>query len=274
MANPQKENGFIPLANEIVDHLVSFPFEGRELSLVMLVIRKTYGFGKKEDWIAISQFADALGIHEKSACRIIKRMVTARLLNKTKNRYSFNKNWSEWVVTERLPVTARLLNGNRSVPNGNRSDSNKRQYTKDNTTKDKLLASPTAPLNVSHESFDEDMLKIATVSRKKGSKALTEPTAVEKDARALMAAFYDYNINKQLNFANKTERAAAEFMVRQIGLDKLLPVIASLAHSNGQQYAPIITTPYELRMRWAKLVAYWKRNNDDKIIRKKFTEPA
>ena len=77
MANPQKENGYLSIANEIVDRLIGLGLSGREYEVVLFVIRKTYGFNKKEDRIAISQFERGLGIHRSTACKLINSLVVS-----------------------------------------------------------------------------------------------------------------------------------------------------------------------------------------------------
>ena len=50
MANPRKKNGYTPIANEIMDALALIkkpsPYEW---NILMFLLRKTYGWNKKED---------------------------------------------------------------------------------------------------------------------------------------------------------------------------------------------------------------------------------
>ena len=99
---------------------------------------------------------------------------------------------------------------------------------------------------------------------------LATPSAsrVETGVKEVMEAFYE-SVNPNLNFGNKTQRAAAEFLAKKIGLEKLIPVIKSLAVSNLEQYAPRIHTPLALREKWSALVDYWKRKeaNQPRVIK-------
>lgn len=104
MASPQKENGHTPIANEILEHLVQGGLLGSELSLLLLVIRKTYGWHKKEDIISLTQFERGLKLSRHTVIKAIKNLVYRKMLVKgatlgnTKIPYKFNKNWEEWVV--------------------------------------------------------------------------------------------------------------------------------------------------------------------------------
>lgn len=109
MASPQAENGHTDIANELLEQLYRAGLSGTELSLCLMVIRKTYGWHKKQDAISIGQFQK--GINQKNRKVVIenlKKLVTKKLLLVTKselatgvNTYQFNKNYEEWVVTKK-----------------------------------------------------------------------------------------------------------------------------------------------------------------------------
>ena len=54
MANPQLENGYTKVANEILDALVKIRLSPNESRLLWFIIHKTYGWHKKTDRISIS----------------------------------------------------------------------------------------------------------------------------------------------------------------------------------------------------------------------------
>ena len=57
MANPQAENGYTPIANEIVEALYRVNLSAYESRVLWYLCRKIYGWSKKTDWIALSQFS-------------------------------------------------------------------------------------------------------------------------------------------------------------------------------------------------------------------------
>ena len=109
MANPQKENGYTGVANEILEKLLLAKLNGTEWEVLMCVIRKTYGFQKKEDWISYTQFEKMTGKSRPNIWKAINGLVTKSLLvtNKQpqKTFYRFNKDYSQWVVTKKRLVT-------------------------------------------------------------------------------------------------------------------------------------------------------------------------
>lgn len=100
MASPQKENGATIIANEVMAKLCTLSVSGRELRMVLLVIRKTYGFQKKFDWISLSQFAKELSIGTPEVCKLKKSLLTKRILKLHGKCIGFNKDWETWGTGE------------------------------------------------------------------------------------------------------------------------------------------------------------------------------
>jgi phage replication O-like protein O len=103
MASPQKENGSTMIANEILEKLYCFPFTNRELKVLLFVIRKTWGWHKKEDTISYNQIAKGCFITRRNAIYTIKSLVSKQALvvkNGYINTISLNKDYDKWVVPE------------------------------------------------------------------------------------------------------------------------------------------------------------------------------
>ncbi|NMB81592.1 MAG: replication protein, partial [Ignavibacteria bacterium] len=62
MDTPQLENGFTKIANEILEKLSQTYISANEWQVLIVILRRTYGFNKKSDWISNSQFSEATGI--------------------------------------------------------------------------------------------------------------------------------------------------------------------------------------------------------------------
>jgi phage replication O-like protein O len=75
---------------------------GQAFRLVLLVLRKTYGFQKKEDAISLSQMERETGIHHVRCSQLIKDLVLAQILTVSANingigkKYIFNKDFDSW----------------------------------------------------------------------------------------------------------------------------------------------------------------------------------
>ncbi len=101
MGSPQIQNGYIKLANELMDALIRFRIPGEARQCLDFIIRKTYGFNKKEDWIPLSQFVEATGLKKPIVCRAIHKLIHLNMIIKNDNArgttYRVNKNHHEWV---------------------------------------------------------------------------------------------------------------------------------------------------------------------------------
>jgi len=111
MANPQVENGHIEIATELWEALTRIRIPGEQMQVLMVIIRKTYGWKKKIDGIPLSQFTDATGIMKPHVIRAIKGLEKKHIVTVTKkgnkywNVYGFIKDYTKW---QPLPKKATL----------------------------------------------------------------------------------------------------------------------------------------------------------------------
>ncbi len=101
MANPQWENGFTKLANEIIENLCLINLSPYESRVIWFVLRKTYGFQKKIDKISLSQFAEALQLDRNNVNRAIGRLIKKNMLVVSKDHnnhisYGLQKDYEKW----------------------------------------------------------------------------------------------------------------------------------------------------------------------------------
>ena len=106
MENPQLEKGFLRIAsgksdNDILTALVKANLTATQYQIMMIVIRKTWGWNKKEDWISISQFVELTTKSRKQIIEDIKILVKRSILVKctTLGKTSLlrpNKIFTEW----------------------------------------------------------------------------------------------------------------------------------------------------------------------------------
>jgi len=145
VANPQLENGHTRIANEILEALIRINLSGQEMSAALYVIRKTYGYGKKEDYIALSQFQEALNISKTRASQVINSLQLKKILTVKENingltkKYIFNKYLKEWDIPSRKTLTVKEKRNDRSSISKEplrKTLTTKETLTKDNTTKE------------------------------------------------------------------------------------------------------------------------------------------
>lgn len=141
---PQLENGYLKLANELVEAYTRSRIPGEAMQCLWVIIRKTYGFGKLEDQISISQFSEYTGLKRQHAHRGIAKLIELNLVTKKGDKYiasyRINKNFKTWNLSPKKVTSAKCpqfgakcpQKGNESVPKkGNTKESIKETITKE-----------------------------------------------------------------------------------------------------------------------------------------------
>lgn len=75
----------------------------------------------------------------------------------------------------------------------------------------------------------------------------------------ILEVFYKAG-NKTINFGNKTQRAAAEFIISKIGKEQAVKAAEYATRIQGEKYAPTITTPCQLKDKLGQLITHAKKN--------------
>lgn len=108
-ANPQLEDGYTKIADELLEALPSARLSGGEFRIVLAIIRKTYGFGKKMDRISLSQFETMTGIPRKRCHKLLGELVTKNVIlrNGEERRISYGpqKDYTLWPMSPRKRTT-------------------------------------------------------------------------------------------------------------------------------------------------------------------------
>jgi phage replication O-like protein O len=102
MANVQKENGYTTIANELIEALMHTNLSPYQSRIFWAIVRKTYGFHKKEDRISHGQFVEATGIEKRNIARTLKELeqrnlVTVKKTSPKKIYYGIQKDYEQWV---------------------------------------------------------------------------------------------------------------------------------------------------------------------------------
>ncbi|HBR2732258.1 TPA: replication protein [Klebsiella pneumoniae] len=156
------DDGFTRIANELLEAVMHAGLSQHQLLVFMAVMRKTYGFNKKSDWVSNEQISVLTGIlpHKCSAAK--SALVKRGILTQTGRVIGINKAVSEWSSlpikgTEKKPYLKKVTlpeSGKKSLPElGNAYYPNqvntKDKHTKDN--KDNINNPPKSPRAVSFD---------------------------------------------------------------------------------------------------------------------------
>jgi len=90
-----------------------------------------------------------------------------------------------------------------------------------------------------------------------------------REINSLMNVFQK-TINPTLDYHNKTQRNAAKTVINKLGgIQNALEVALYAVQIQGEKYAPVITTPLQLKYKLGQLLAFRKRqenSNNQKLI--------
>jgi len=100
MKSPQTENGFTKIANELLEAMCKVNMNAYQQRVFLAILRKTYGWRKKEDHIAISQIVELTGLKKFHVSRAKAELIARRMVTQRGNYLAVNKDWSAW---QRLP---------------------------------------------------------------------------------------------------------------------------------------------------------------------------
>ena len=237
MASPQKENGYTSIANELMEAFARTPSIGSEaFQVLMLLLRRSYGYHKKEAEMSMSFIANGTGMKRRNAIRAVQRLVSKRILVHEESRLFINKDYDQWVVSKRTP----------SVQTDTPPVSKRIQ---------KVVSKRTPNKERDKETPEKEIMQ----------PPLATPSAVAEkqpnEINIVMEAF-QMKINPTINYGNRTQRAAIQDLLKLMGLEKLLRTIEYAAAVQSEQFAPTITTPYQLKEKFAQLTSYYQKQNN------------
>lgn len=239
MKDVQTENGYFSVALEIQDALCQFRIPGEVRQIVDAVIRKTWGWHKKEDEISNSQFVAITGMNKSNAHRALAKAIQHRLVVvKNDNKLSFNKHYDEWIVFEKVVKKATTVV---------KSDL---EVVKDD---------------------NEKLSKVTyTINNKNNKQKITNTNVLEPKAE-----YGNSDINEIINYGNiilkiwKDDRRAIHNLLRLKKLEEIKPELSNVervkalidlvAVSRKDQYAPRISGYSQLLKRWPDLLEWLGR---------------
>ncbi|MCX8972615.1 replication protein [Citrobacter portucalensis] len=141
----QLEDGFLRLANELLDATMCSGLPETELCIVMAVWRKTYGFSKKLDWISNEQLEAMIAKHHTHCSSAKNSLIRKKVLIQEGRKIGMNTNISEWKTKNNgfcktlAEVAKERLAGSAKAPK------QKLLTTKDNNQKTERKDPPKSP---------------------------------------------------------------------------------------------------------------------------------
>jgi len=117
-----KREKFTKIPNRVLAGLMSSQSFCEKTRVFHAILRKTSGWHKEEDWIALSQFENLTGMIKPNVCRALRKLQKENIILKRGNKYRINENSSRWeALSKRTPI---IKTDNSDYPDGQSSLSN------------------------------------------------------------------------------------------------------------------------------------------------------
>ena len=108
MASPQLEDGYTSIANEILEQLVKCHLSPNQWQVLLFVIRKTYGYHKKIDYIANFQIVQGTGLCKAVVSRVLCQLAKRQFITRNKRHIGFQKDWERWKLAQQSTSATKL----------------------------------------------------------------------------------------------------------------------------------------------------------------------
>jgi hypothetical protein len=88
---------------------------------------------------------------------------------------------------------------------------------------------------------------------KSNPEGLKEKVVYTQEGAEILKAFEEIDPKNKRYYANKTQRGACDFLIKEYGKDRVLWVVKHLPVINKQQYVKKTYTPYQLQENWQSI---------------------
>ena len=131
----EKKN-FTKIPNKILAEMARSLAFCEKTRVFCAILRKTAGWNKKADWIALSQFEDLTGMAKPNVCRTLRKLLDEKIIIKVDNKYRINDITARWkALSKRTPF---IKTDKVDYQNG-QSGLSKSTPTKETLTKNKYI---------------------------------------------------------------------------------------------------------------------------------------
>lgn len=258
MASPQPDK-FTKISNEILEVLPLVKWTVAERAILDVVIRKTYGYNKKVDWISNSQFVQCTGMYKQHTSTVVKGLISKNVLHKIGKKIGIQKDYEGWKVEWRLSYTD-VTQSYTDVTNVIY-----RRTTKEDNIQKTLPEQSSEELkvnqdNMAFQKYSDDYEEEVQVDPDYKPVKPKKKQGVSDDIQAVFDLFD--NPAKVTWRLRELERVAAQALFETYGLgtlEKRIKRIQSEKKKNeGDPYFPLVTTPSQLLDKMEAVERYLK----------------
>jgi phage replication O-like protein O len=239
MSTPQLEDGFVRIANKLLEAILGGGFSHREQSVIITIIRKTYGYGKKEDDMSAAQIGTMCNVARQHVTSTLNALAARNVITKRQGKYGMivgiQKDHRKWITAGQMkavpggeqdeedspksglvPKQDASQIGTGDSPESGQVDSPKSGHTKDNLPKENHQKTNSCAPQADHDQGD---------GASAGTKAKARPSLAGELA-ARFERFYDAYPRKRARGA--AEKAFAKLAPDDATVDLMVAAVARL----------------------------------------------
>ncbi|RFT11146.1 replication protein 15 [Providencia rettgeri] len=258
------DSGYTKLANELLESLMCCDLTARQFRVMLALIRKTYGFGKKSDRISDSQLAEKTKLSRQNVNKAKNELLSMNYIILDGKKIGVNKEVSAWKNQSRDSVSNLKT---KNVSNLETNDVSNLETHKRNTLKKKEINNISSENSI--ESPDQPSEKIsvvdpnAVVCSPKGNKW--------GNADDLKAAQWIYSqvliISPTSKEPNWSSWANDIRLMRQLDGYSHKDICRLFQWANRDSFwCSVVLSPAKLRKKWATLVIQSQQSNRNKRV--------
>ena len=100
-SNPQLEDGYTRIANELLEAISLYPFTGGEARTLLVILRSTYGYrGRKAVNISLTELAKRTNLSRRHVVNVLNNLKRSSVIttarDSDKNMLGINKSYTSW----------------------------------------------------------------------------------------------------------------------------------------------------------------------------------
>lgn len=100
-SNPQLEDGYTRIANELLEAISIYPFTGGEAKTLLVILRSTYGYrGRKTVDISLTELAKRTNLSRRHVVNVLNNLKKSSVITVNgyggKNTLGINKSYTSW----------------------------------------------------------------------------------------------------------------------------------------------------------------------------------
>ena len=257
MASPQIENGFTKIANELLDALCALDLTGHEWKVVHAIIRKTYGYNKKEDWMTNTQIMLLTGQTQQKVSQAKRSLVGKNIVTENGNKISINKDYEKWICQIKLPKTVTQLP--KTVTKVTENGEHKRKKTISKDISEVITSQGIKENNMAWNRQPDDFEEgVVDLDGDGGVKRPTKPQIKKyPNAPAIRKIFQEVLGRNPLDWnKNVTVLQACENLYTERGVEKVRNALEFYKENKDKEFCPQILSPVDLDRKYAQLSSF------------------